>query len=133
MLNLRSKRLSTTHVHRAQTTEESMTKRKHEQNLDRDDERFETALTWIISKVMGGATFFFIVALAAQWGTMKYATTFIEMQKRLPRDARSDAARRTWHTSSDGAQAWQALHRGSPAYHRSFAGPTAVSIRYFRP
>lgn len=52
-----------------------MTRRPHAQKLDRDDESFETTFTWMLSKVLGGAMFFFILAMAAQWGTMKGVTS----------------------------------------------------------
>jgi hypothetical protein len=40
-----------------------------------NDELFERRFTWMISKVLGGATLFFALAVAAQWGNFRGASS----------------------------------------------------------
>jgi hypothetical protein len=46
---------------------ESMKISKHATILYEHEELFESRFRWIISKVLSGATLFFILAVASQW------------------------------------------------------------------
>jgi hypothetical protein len=43
--------------------------------LNENEELFERRFAWIISKVLSGATLFFILAVAAQWGSFREASS----------------------------------------------------------